>query len=83
MFGYSKQAYYKQHTQRTTNSIKHQQARDFVLQIRSIMPRIGTRKLHHMLKADFKREQINVGRDRLFAMLKEEGLLIHKVKNTR
>lgn len=80
MFGYSKQAYYKQHTQQTTDSIKQKVAQKLILEIRKLMPRIGTRKLHHMLKEDFEREQITLGRDRLFAMLKAEGLLIHKVK---
>ena len=80
MFGYSKQAYYKQHSQHTTDSIKQKVAQKLILEIRKTMPRIGTRKLHHMLKKDFEREQIALGRDRLFAMLKAEGLLIYKVK---
>jgi transposase InsO family protein len=44
------------------------------------MPRIGTRKLHFMLKEQFKESQIKVGRDKLFKLLGKEGLLIIKRK---
>lgn len=44
------------------------------------MPRIGTRKLHFMLKEQFKTDQIKVGRDKLFELLGKEGLLIIKRK---
>lgn len=39
------------------------------------MPRIGTRKLHHLLK-----DRLPVGRDRLFAILSEGNLLIKRRK---
>ncbi len=44
------------------------------------MPRIGTRKLHFMLKAYFQQEDIKVGRDKLFTLLGQENLLIVKRK---
>ncbi len=40
------------------------------------MPRLGVRKLYYLLKETFNKEQIRIGRDSLFALLKEEGLLI-------
>lgn len=42
------------------------------------MPRLGTRKLHYMLSKEFVDDGIKVGRDRLFDLLREEGLLIKK-----
>jgi putative transposase len=48
--------------------------------IRSEMPRLGTRKLFYLLKEDFQREGISIGRDRLFDLMREEGLLIIKRK---
>lgn len=42
------------------------------------MPRLGTRKLHHLLQ-----EQLGVGRDKLFSILKERGLLIKPRKSYR
>ena len=50
------------------------------MQIRCEMPRIGARKLYYLLKESFKRESISVGRDRLFDLLREEGLLIVRRK---
>lgn len=44
------------------------------------MPRIGTRKLYHLLKQQFKEEGIAIGRDKLFSILREERLLIIKKK---
>jgi len=44
------------------------------------MPRIGTRKLYHLLREDFKREGISVGRDKLFSLLRQEHLLVGKRK---
>ncbi len=51
-----------------------------VLSIRREMPRLGTRKLYYLLKESFLREGISIGRDRLFDLLREEGLLIVKKK---
>lgn len=51
-----------------------------VMSLRREMPRIGTRKLYYLLKESFQREGISIGRDRLFDLLREEGLLIIKKK---
>lgn len=44
------------------------------------MPRLGTRKLYHLLKKAFNTERIEIGRDRLFDLLRDEGLLIARRK---
>lgn len=80
LFGYTKQAYYKCSAGSQHRVIKEQQAKEAVLQIRRQMPRIGTRKLHFMLKEKFKTSQIKIGRDKLFTLLGSEGLLIIKRK---
>jgi len=80
LFGYTKQAYYKCNTGSRHRAVQERQAKEAVLQIRRQMPRIGTRKLHFMLKAQFKESQIKVGRDNLFKLLGKEGLLIIKRK---
>lgn len=46
-----------------------------VLKLRVEQPRIGTRKLHYLLKSD-----LGVGRDKLFEILRKEQLLITKRK---
>jgi putative transposase len=44
------------------------------------MPRLGVRKLYHMLKKELLKERIPVGRDRLFSLLRREDLLINTKK---
>jgi putative transposase len=55
--------------------------KDLVLEQRILMPRLGTRKLYYLLKNRFDREQIKVGRDKLFTYLRDEYLLIEPKKN--
>jgi len=43
---------------------------------RSILPRLGTRKLYYLIGNELKREGIKCGRDKLFRWLREDGLLI-------
>ena len=43
--------------------------------LRHSMPRLGTRKLYHLLEDDFQREGLKVGRDKLFTILRNNGLL--------
>jgi len=45
------------------------------------MPRIGTHKLYYILKEDFDRLQIKIGRDALFSYLRTEHLLVKPKKN--
>ncbi len=47
-----------------------------VLAIRENHPKIGTRKLYHMLLPFFREHHINMGRDALFDILAKEKLLI-------
>lgn len=44
------------------------------------MPRLGTRKLYHLLKDSFRKDGISIGRDRLFDLLRQQGLLVKKKK---
>jgi len=45
------------------------------------MPRIGTRKLYYLLKGEFVRKKIKIGRDALFDYLRSEHMLIKPKKN--
>ena len=45
------------------------------------MPRIGTRKLYHLLKRDLQTHQ--AGRDKLFSILKANHLMVHPKRNYR
>ena len=46
-----------------------------------MMTRIGTRKLHYLIKPSLDKVGIRCGRDRLFAILKFEGMLVKKKRN--
>jgi len=76
LFGYTKQAYYKQLTHQSARTKTHQQLKAAVLEIRRQMPRLGTRKLHFLLKSGY----MMIGRDQLFDLLRTEGMLIPKRK---
>jgi putative transposase len=78
--GYSKQAYYKSKTNQQKKNCYYTMAKQKVLTVRKQLPRLGTRKLYHLLAEDFKKEHIGVGRDKLFSILREEQLLIVKKK---
>ena len=47
------------------------------------MPRIGTRKLHYMLTETLQRHNISIGRNKLFDLLAEYGLLVRRRKRKR
>lgn len=75
LFGYSKQAYYKR--QKQPAATDHEvRIIEWVVSIRKKMPKIGTRKLYVLLKNDFEKEKIHVGRDQLFRILRSNYLLI-------
>jgi transposase InsO family protein len=60
--------------------VKRSMIKERIMRIRHEMPRLGTRKLHYILKEGFQREGIFMGRDRLFDLLREEGLLVMRKK---
>lgn len=52
-----------------------------VREIREKLPRLGGRKLYHLIKKDMDKNGIKIGRDGLFALLREHSLLIRQRKN--
>lgn len=51
-----------------------------VICLRRQMPRLGTRKLYHLLKPAFESQGIKIGRDALFNYLRRENMLIKPIK---
>lgn len=76
MFGISKQAYYKQVKQQSQRVAAWQPVRASIFDKRRNMPRLGTKKLHYLLKE----EGLHIGRDHLFDLLRKEDLLVKKRK---
>lgn len=71
-FDKTRQAFYKSQERALKGFLQEQSILSAVKQIRKEQPRVGSRKLWlHLKRLDF-----NVGRDRLFNILRKNGLLI-------
>ena len=70
--GISRQAYYKHCKVSLAKQQLESQVIAFVKAERMIQPRIGTRKLKHLMSLS----KLSIGRDRLFALLKVNRLLV-------
>lgn len=78
MYGYSRQAYYKQKNAELHRMIDEQRVLSHVHGIRHRQPRVGGKKLHRMLQT----AGINIGRDQLFCILRENKLLSRRKKRS-
>jgi transposase InsO family protein len=79
-FSLKRDAYYK-YQKRYVKRIKvENQIIKLVNKSRRTLPREGTRKLMKSLKNDFEKQQLKIGRDQLFRILKENDLLIRRKK---
>ncbi len=72
----SRQAFYRGQRARSSQQCEVAKIVAAVRQERAAQPRIGTRKLQGLLRA----QEIEVGRDALFAILREEQLLVARKK---
>jgi putative transposase len=79
--GMSRQNYYKERKVRKHRMIDELRIVDLVRKERQIHPRIGCRKLHHMLDLEFIRLGVRIGRDRLFRVLRHHNMLINRRKS--
>lgn len=81
-FGYSKQAYYKHVNHIEKNAVMENVVVGLIKKKREIWKRGSGRNLHQSLKKEFKEQQIKLGRDKFFDVLRQNGLLI-KPKRVR
>ena len=85
--GISRQAYYQGCRAFKARSMADRQVIEFVQQSRVRQPRLGTRKLCNLLQSQ-PRQELQIGRDRLFSILRERQLLVprprahHKTTNS-
>jgi len=77
----SRQNYYQQRSLRSRESIDESLVLELVRRERCLHPQIGCRKLLGLLKADLQSAQVKIGRDRFFALLGREDLLIERKPN--
>jgi putative transposase len=82
LFGYSRQAFYKQQRLQLLTQSKDALILQQVINLRKEQPRCGTRKLLVMLQSFFKKQHIQIGRDAFFHLLAKNKLLIRKRKRS-
>ena len=80
-FGYSRQVYYRSIKSRARKQAKAQKVIALVQLQRSVMPKLGVRKLYYLLKNDLS--VLKVGRDKLFRILRANHMLIKRKKNNK
>jgi len=81
LFGKSRTAYYKATKRKIKNINNEYLIIQDVLKIRIKQPKIGTKKLYHILKTKIKKQNINYGRDKFYLLLKANKLTIKPKKN--
>jgi len=68
----STQAYYQQRQRDQHKALQDQQVLDWVQTERIVQPRLGTRKLQHLMQ----QKQLRMGRDKLFDLLRTHRMLV-------
>ena len=79
-FGITRQAHYQKQHRETARSIENEIVLEMVRLIRRKHPRMGGRKVLYKIRPMLASEDLNIGRDRLFELLRGADLLI---KNPR
>jgi putative transposase len=74
LFGIDRQVHYRSIRRRVVRQSKAEQVVAMIAEIRRSMPRIGTRKLYHLLEDRLK--VLQTGRDKFFTILRANHLLI-------
>lgn len=74
--GMSRQNYYKGHKKRQIRKVDADLIENMVRSERAIQPRLGGKKLFHLLKPALEENGVRIGRDRFFKVLAERELLL-------
>jgi transposase InsO family protein len=82
LLGYSRQALYKKNHREEKKFIESKIILQQVHHIRSKHKRMGVKKLHINLRSFFKTYQLKLGRDALFDLLREFGMLVKPLKRS-
>lgn len=80
LFGISRQCIYQRRSRARARQAELAPVHALVMDIRKRMPRIGGRKLYYLLRPEFQRLGIPLGRDRFFTYLREHRLLVEPLK---
>lgn len=80
LFGKTRHAYYDNGWRNQDQGLKDEIVLQEVINHRQQLPRVGTLKLHEMLRNSLNNHEIKFGRDYLFDLLREHHLLIRRRK---
>lgn len=81
LLGLSRQVYYRSLRSKVVTQAKAEQVVSLVNNVRRDMPRVGFRKLYHLLYEPLK--EMKIGRDKLLSILKTNHLLIKPKRSYR
>lgn len=79
-FGYCRSAYYKSLKVQTATILNEDLVVSLVNEIRRYQPRIGGKKLYHLLQNDLHKIDPGIGRDKFFDILRKKKLLVKRRK---
>jgi transposase InsO family protein len=80
ILGISRQGYYKSRKKTQKKRLQSEMIIKLVHETRRKMPKLGGKKLYKLLKEDFQKMQIEIGRDKFFKLLATNGLLVLRKK---
>ncbi|MGV8092998.1 MAG: IS3 family transposase [Mangrovibacterium sp.] len=80
LFGKTRHAFYDKSWHNQAREEVHHLVLELVAQIRREIPRIGTPKLHRIIKKPLQGQGVKIGRDALHQLLLNEGLIIRNKK---
>jgi transposase InsO family protein len=72
----TRQNYYARRQQRQRRAVDGEVVAGLVRRERRLQPRLGTRKLYHLLKPELEAAGVHLGRDRMFEELRQRQLLL-------
>jgi transposase InsO family protein len=82
-FGVSRQAHYQKRSREAVRQAADEIVLELVRQVRRKHPRIGVRKLLFKIHPMLTAEGLQIGRDRLFDVLRSQDLLVERTKSHR
>jgi len=82
-FGITRQTYYQQAKRDMQRQVEEEVILEMVRQVRRKHPRLGTRKMLLKIRPMLAIEGIQIGRDRLFRLLRERDMLVKRTKAYR
>ncbi len=76
LFGKSRQGWYELTHRQSEQQLSETIVLKLVAELRSELPRVGTRKLYHPLHSKLEGHHIKIGRDKLYELLGHHGYLL-------